>query len=199
MRCSNSPGDSSELTPCRKVFLDIDDRLGLAEPSLQALHLTLELRDPSRQRIHLLDFAASPFWLQRRQRPFLPLTAPLRQRGRIHALSTQQRSDLSRLMAAGICLREQREFVLHREPAPLRLVRHLRVGYRSGGGKAPADAAANFGEAPPLRSVSLRETELSSDSSPKFASPETILSLSLSGSFILQATFSPSLESNLLR
>ena len=62
--------------------------------------------------------------------------------------------------------------------------------------RPPADAAANVGEAPPLRSVSLRETELPSDSSPKFASPETILSLSLSGSFILQATFSPSLESN---
>ena len=80
--------------------------------------------------------------------------------------------------------------------------RRFGLSVTSGSGTAPAaarppaDAAANFGEAPPLRSVSLRETELPSDSSPKFASPETILSLSLSGSFILQATFSPSLESN---
>ena len=48
-----------------KFFLDIDDRLGLPELAVQLLHLTLELRDPSRQRINLLDFAASPFWLQR--------------------------------------------------------------------------------------------------------------------------------------
>ena len=45
-------------------------------------------------------------------------------------------------------------------------------------------------------SVSLRETELPSSSSPKFASPGPIPSLSLSGTFILHATSSPSLESN---
>ena len=62
--------------------------------------------------------------------------------------------------------------------------------------RPPTDDAANFGEAPPLRSVSLRETELPSSSSPKFASPGPIPSLSLSGTFILHATSSPSLESN---
>ena len=80
--------------------------------------------------------------------------------------------------------------------------RRFGLSVTSGSGAAPPEArpptddAANFGEAPPLRSVSLRETELPSSSSPKFPSPGPIPSLSLSGTFILHATSSPSLESN---
>ena len=80
--------------------------------------------------------------------------------------------------------------------------RRFGLSVTSGSGAAPPEArpptndAANFGEAPPLRSVSLRETELPSSFSPKFASPGPIPSLSLSGTFILHATSSPSLESN---
>ena len=71
------------------------------------------------------------------------------QPGKVGApLATQQRSDLSRLVTVGICLLEQREFVLHREPATFRLVRHLRVGCRSAGGQATNRRRREFWRGP---------------------------------------------------
>ena len=125
--------------------MNVDDQLCLAEFRLQTLVLSRQPFVLIGQRVLWLRFPAASLGRQARQDSFLTLLLPRAQVGRVEPLSPQQLAQCPPLRT-GVCLRQNPQLVLRREPSPSRLSETSGLGISR---SVPSDRWSSIQHSPP--------------------------------------------------
>jgi len=105
--------------------LDLDDGLGLFEPTLKLRLLPIGLGQRGGQRVGRRGFRPALERLQRLERPGVPLATPVRQRRRVQTFAPQDGGDPAGVRRP-IRLGQDPQLLRRREPPPFRTGRPFR-------------------------------------------------------------------------